>query len=70
MISIASTKKVQTKGRVIVSISPLKAHTRKKAATDKKNSTQYSPRDLFEVSICVKNLCEFIGSRLILQFSE
>jgi hypothetical protein len=51
MMSIASTKKVQTKGRVMVSISPLKAHTRKKAATDKKKSTQYNPRDLLEVSI-------------------
>jgi hypothetical protein len=60
MISIASAKKVTTNGRARVSISPLKTNSRKKAATDAKNNSQYKPFDLFWVSMS-KNLCENKG---------
>ena len=60
MISIARAKKVTTKGRARVSISPLNANNRKNTATDAKNNNQYKPFDLFWVSIS-KNLCENKG---------
>ena len=47
IMSIARAKKVTTKGRERVSISPLKVNNRKNAATEAKNNIQYKPFDLF-----------------------
>ena len=51
MISIAFTKKVQTKGRIRVRYSNLKAIAAIKAAVEMKNRSQYSPVYFFVCSM-------------------
>ena len=69
MMSIASTRKVQTKGRISVRYSKRATTAKTKRAVDRKNSNQYSIlelRDLVVIykKILGKNSREFLDKQL------
>jgi hypothetical protein len=66
-MSSAFTKKVQTKGIIMVKYSQCAKHANKNAAVDSKNKNQYRPVDFLDVSmIRTLNLCEGKAKQVII----